>query len=72
MSQTNKYKTSEIVYFEKAGRPNTEDTIKFAKKRAIELGLKHIVVASTRGSTGVLAAESFADTDIEVIVVGEH
>jgi hypothetical protein len=72
MSQTNNYKTSEVVYFEKPGRANTEATIMLAKKRAIELGLKHIVVASTKGSTGVLAAEAFDGTDIEVIVVGEH
>jgi len=72
MSQSNKYKTSEIVYFEKPGRINTDDTIRLAKERALELGLKHFIVASTTGKSGVIAAELCANTDIEVIVVTEH
>ncbi len=72
MSQSNKLKTSEIVYFEKPGRGNTDDTIRLAKKRALELGLKYFIVASTTGKSGVIAAELCADTDIEVIVVTEH
>jgi hypothetical protein len=31
--------------------------------------VKHVVVASTRGETGIKAAEAFKDTGIEVIVV---
>jgi hypothetical protein len=38
----------------------------------MELDLKHMLVASTTGASGVLAAEMFADTDIEVIVMSEH
>ena len=72
MSESNKYKTSDIVYFERPGRINTNDTIRLAKNRAIELGLKHFVVASTTGNSGVIAAELCIDTDIEVIVVTEH
>ncbi len=72
MSKSSKYKQSEIIYFEKPGRVNTEDTIRFAKKRALELGLKYLLVASTTGKSGVLATELCADTDIEIIVVTEH
>ncbi|MHA1388927.1 MAG: pyruvate kinase alpha/beta domain-containing protein [Candidatus Thorarchaeota archaeon] len=72
MSQSNKFKTSEIVYFDKPGRINTDDTIRLAKKRALELGLKHFIVASTTGKSSVIAAELCADTDIEVVVVTEH
>jgi len=67
-----KSKTSEITYFEKPGRVNTEAAISCARKRALELGLKTLVVASTTGRTGVMAAEALADTDIEVVVVAEH
>jgi hypothetical protein len=72
MSQSNKFRIAEIVYFEKPGRINTDDTIRLAKKRALELGITHFVVASTTGKSGVLAAELCAGTDIEVIVVTEH
>ena len=66
------YEMKDIVYFQKPGKANTEKTIELAKKRALELGIKHVVVASTKGRTGVLAAEVFSDTDIEVVVVSEH
>ncbi len=48
---------------------NTDATIEAAKKRAIELGLEYVVVASSSGSTGVKAAEAFKDTGIKVVVV---
>ena len=48
---------------------NTDATIKAAKKRAIELGLEYVVVASSSGSTGVKVAEAFKDTGIKVVVV---
>ncbi len=66
------YEAKEIVYFQKPGKANTEKTIELAKERALELGVRHVVVASTKGRTGVLAAEAFRDTDIEVVVVSEH
>lgn len=64
--------TKEITYFNAPGRANTSDTLALARRRAQDLGLRHVVVASTTGRTGVLAAEMFADTGIEVIVVSEH
>lgn len=48
---------------------NTEATIEAAKKRAIELGLEYVVVASSTGGTGVKVAEAFKDTGIKVVVV---
>ncbi len=47
------------VYFEKKGELNTENVLKLAKKRALEAGIKSIVVASTSGSTGLMASEIF-------------
>jgi len=48
-----------IVYFEKVGRENTEVTLSIAKARADELGIKTILVASTRGDTAARAVEVF-------------
>ncbi len=64
--------TREIVYFEKAGAQNTDDTIMLAARRAKELGIKYLVVASTSGETGVKAARAFKDTGVKVVVVGHH
>jgi hypothetical protein len=48
-----------IVYFDKPGVDNTEEVLRIAKKRADELGIKTIVVATTVGNTGVRATEVF-------------
>ncbi|MBT3283110.1 hypothetical protein HOC87_04915 [Candidatus Bathyarchaeota archaeon] len=48
---------------------NTETTIEAAKKRAVELGIKYVTVASSSGSTGVKVAEAFMDTRIKIVVV---
>jgi hypothetical protein len=62
----------DIVYFEKAGSQNTDDVIMLALERAHLLNIKHVVVASTSGATGVRAAIAFAGSGIRVIVVGHH
>ncbi len=46
------------VYFDKPGEDNTDDTLRIARKRAEELGIKTILVASTRGETAVKAVEA--------------
>jgi hypothetical protein len=55
------------VYFEKPGKENTEETLKIAKKRAEELGIKTIVVASTVGDTAVRAMDVFKGFRIIVV-----
>lgn len=62
----------EIVYFEKPGEHNTDDTIALAVKRLKELGLKYAVVASTSGETGLKAAKAFQGTGAKVVVVGHQ
>jgi hypothetical protein len=64
--------TREIVYFDRAGSQNTDETIKLALRRANELGIQYIVVASTSGETGLKAARAFKGTGVKVIVVGHH
>jgi hypothetical protein len=64
------YTTEEITYFHELGESNTEVTLQLAKKRAEERGIKTIVIASTRGVTGVKATEAFQGYN--VIVVPHH
>ncbi len=54
-------------YFLEPGRANTEKTFKVAKKRAAELGIKIIVVASTSGETGLKAVKVFANYKVVVV-----
>jgi hypothetical protein len=62
-------KTMEIqsVYFIESGSVNTEKTIEVAKKRAEELGIKTIVIASTSGETGLKAVKAFANYKVVVV-----
>ncbi len=48
-----------ITYFEKVGRENTEAALAIARKRADELGIKTVLVASTVGDTAVRAVDVF-------------
>ena len=56
-----------ILYFEKVGEENTDETLRISKERADELGIKDIVVASTRGGTGVKASEVFKGYNLVVV-----
>jgi hypothetical protein len=56
-----------IIYFSKPGESNTEGTLLAAKERAEELGIKNVVVASTRGGTGVKAVELFEGYNVVVV-----
>jgi len=58
---------AKTVYFEKPGAENTEKTLKIARKRAEELGIKTIVVASTVGDTAVRAMDVFKDCKVIVV-----
>lgn len=48
---------SKVVYFERPGQENTEETLRIAKQRANELGIKTVLVASTFGDSAVKAIE---------------
>ena len=60
------------VYFEKSGRNNTDLTLKLAKTRAEQLGVRNVVVASSTGVTGVKASVVFKGCNVIVVasVVG--
>ena len=57
------------MYFETAGKENTQRTLQIAKEEALKRGISHIVVASTFGDTGLAAALMFKDTGINLVVV---
>ena len=61
------YTQKSVTYFDRPGPQNTETTLKLAKERAEELGIQDIVVASTRGETGVKASEIFRGFNIVVV-----
>lgn len=63
---------SKITYFEESGSRNTDMTLKLAKERAEQLGIKNIVVASYTGATGAKASELFKGYNLIVVagVVG--
>ena len=55
------------VYFANVGKENTEEVLRIAKLRAEELGIKTIVVASTRGDTAARAVEVFEGLKVVVV-----
>lgn len=56
-----------ITYFPEIGDENTEVTLKAAKKRAEELGIKTVVVSSTRGGTALKVLEHFKGYNVVVV-----
>jgi hypothetical protein len=58
---------AKIVYFAKPGEENTDETLRLAKLRAEELGIKTILVASTTGDTALKAMEVFKGTRVVVV-----
>ncbi len=58
------------VYFERAGKENTDVVFEIVNRRAGELGIKTVVIASTTGETGVQAVNSLKG--VKVIVVGHR
>ncbi len=59
-----------IVYFSSPGENNTETVLALARRRAEELGIKDVVVASVIGETGVKASKIFKGFNL--IIVTHH
>jgi hypothetical protein len=55
------------VYFKNTGGKNTRRTLEMAASRAEELGIQNVVVASSSGRTGVLAAELFKVKNLVIV-----
>lgn len=58
---------SSIVYFDRPGAENTEETLRLAKVRAENLAIKNIAVASSTGRTGLLASEIFKSYNLVIV-----
>jgi len=58
-----------MVYFDKRGEENSERTLQVTKDEALKRDIKYLVVASTRGNTGLKAAQMLQNTGIKLIVV---
>ncbi|NLX36515.1 MAG: hypothetical protein GXY68_07520 [Chloroflexi bacterium] len=59
----------ETLCFEEGGPQNTAATLDHALKRALALGIKQVVVASSHGGTALEAATRFGPHSIKVIAV---
>jgi len=62
----------EIVYFEKPGPQNTMEVIQAVSKRARELGIEHIVVASNSGQTALKFWEELKGMKMNLVCVSQH
>ena len=67
MGHSQGYSGKKIVYFHTAGRENTDNTLKFAKERFDELGLKKVIVATSFGNTAIKALEYFKGEELVVV-----
>ena len=59
-----------IEYFPERGPANTERTLELAFRRAHELGIRSIVLASTRGYTAAKAVELCPDLNLVAVGIG--
>ncbi len=57
------------VYFEKRGSANTDETLRAALRRAKELAVPAVLIASTHGGTALKAAGIFRGSGVRLIAV---
>ena len=58
-----------ILYFEKPGKANTDETLKIARARAEQLGIRQVVVASSHGYTARRVEDIFSGLKVEIVAV---
>jgi hypothetical protein len=58
---------TQSIYYDQPGPQNTANTLAVARRRAGELGIRTVLVASTRGETGVQAAQQLRGYDVIVV-----
>ena len=57
----------EILYFESTDEVYPDEILKIAKEKADQLRIRDVVVASTRGGTGVKTVEHFKGYNVVVV-----
>jgi len=60
------------MYFDRAGEHNTEAALRIAVEEADKRGIRHMVVASTWGDTGLQAAKLLEGKGIALVVVSHN
>lgn len=64
--------TSEVIYFNRPGKGNT-DAVLDAVERCLErTGIGHVVVASNSGETAFKTVSRLAGSDVQIVVVTSH
>jgi hypothetical protein len=58
-----------ITYFEQEGESNTAEVLALVKEKAQALGIKKIVLASTRGETARAAAGALDGSGVQLVVI---
>jgi hypothetical protein len=58
-----------IAYYEKVESRNTDETLRIAHERALELGIRDVVVASSHGETALKAAKIFNTKKFSIVAV---
>jgi hypothetical protein len=61
-----------VVYFEHCGEVNTKRTLELARKRATELGIRTVVIASETGRSALTALDLFEGSGAKLIVVTHY
>jgi hypothetical protein len=61
------HESCQVVYFREGGAANTDETLRLAKRRADELGIRNVVIASYSGVTGVKASQVFKGYNLIVV-----
>ena len=61
------YQEKKIVYFNSMGKKNSKNTLRLARERFEELGLKKAIIATSFGDTAVKALEYFKAEELIVI-----
>lgn len=62
----------QIVYFDRPGPQNTAEVIRAVSRRAGELGIGHIVVASTTGRTALKFHQGLKGSGADLVCVSSH
>jgi len=63
---------SEILYLDAPGGDNTDAVIDAVSKRLTKGDIKHVVVASDSGKTGLKTVAKLKGSGVQVVVVTEH
>jgi len=58
-----------VSYFEKPGPDNTAQCLDIVKDNITNHGYRHVIIATTTGTTGVLFAEGLKERGVNVVVV---